>query len=83
MGMGPVAGPSVRPKGVKRHDNSLHKRRLHPESYQLCCFADSAEGAAMKMIKGKPTCLDCGQLYTSKVINGSLYVAHLCQKVAA
>lgn len=34
----------------------------------------------MKMVNGKPMCLDCGQQYSSKIINGSLYVAHLCQK---
>lgn len=34
----------------------------------------------MKFINGKPTCLDCGKLYTTKVINNNLYVAHLCSK---
>ena len=33
----------------------------------------------MKWIKGKPTCTDCGQVYTTRTINGNLYVAHLCE----
>ena len=36
----------------------------------------------MKLKNGVPICIDCGKVFTTKIVSDTWYMAHLCNKLS-